>query len=207
VATGAAAKVASDVILTVGSDCAAGKMTTALEVSQGLRHRGRRAAFVATGQTGMYIEGTGAPIDAVTADFTAGVVERLVLEAAEQADTVLVEGQGAILHPAYSGVTLSLLHGSAPSRMIFCHDLGRDHLEYFEQSIADLAGQIRLLETLAGAQRPANVIAVVAMSRVLDPTAPPARAARAELADSLGLPVFALDADLDGLTELIDSTR
>ena len=102
------------VVLTVGTDCNVGKMTTALELQEELLGRGARVAFVATGQTGIFVADQGFAIDAVPADFVAGVVERMVLDAAREADIVLVEGQGALHHPAYSGVTLSLLHGACP---------------------------------------------------------------------------------------------
>jgi len=94
-----------------------GKMTTALEVHAELQGRGVRSAFVATGQTGIFVADHGAAIDAVPADFAAGAVEKLVLDAARDADVVLVEGQGAIHHPAYSGVTLALMHGACPEAM------------------------------------------------------------------------------------------
>jgi len=202
VAKGAAASLETNVVLTVGSDCAAGKMTTALELWQGLRGRSRSAAFIATGQTGMYISGTGAPIDALRADFVAGVVEQLVLGAADH-DYVVVEGQGSILHPAYSGVTLALLHGSAPNKLVFCHDLDRQNLAYFDRSIEDLSGQIELLERLASAQRPARVVGVAAMTRSL--TGAEARAARSALTRDLGLPVWSPEEDLGGLVDALEA--
>jgi uncharacterized NAD-dependent epimerase/dehydratase family protein len=197
VATGEAAKVEANVLLTVGSDCAAGKMTTALEIWRGLG--ADCAAFIATGQTGMYIAGDGVAVDAVRADFTAGVTEQLVLDAAAGgARYVLVEGQGAILHPAYSGVSLALLHGAAPNLLVFCHDLGRPRLAYFDHDVADVAEEITLLEQLAGHQRKAAVIAVVAMAGGLDPEW--ATRERRTLSDRLGLPV--LSPDLAGFAEL-----
>jgi uncharacterized NAD-dependent epimerase/dehydratase family protein len=95
-------------------------MTTQLQIREAVAKRGHRVAFAATGQTGILIEGTGIAVDAVVADFIAGAAERLTLEAAENADIVLVEGQGSLLHPAYSGVTLGLMHGSLPHAMILC---------------------------------------------------------------------------------------
>ena len=84
-----------------------------------------RTRFVATGQTGIFIEGWGIAVDAVVADFIAGAAEWLVLEGAKNADIVMVEGQGSINHPGYSGVTLGLLHGSCPDAMILCHQASR----------------------------------------------------------------------------------
>ncbi|MEU4625423.1 DUF1611 domain-containing protein [Actinoplanes sp. NPDC023801] len=203
VATGEAARLTGNVVLTVASDCASGKMTTALEVWQGLRQRGADAEFVATGQTGMYIAGGGAPLDAVRADFAAGVVEQLVTDAAEGgARYVLVEGQGSILHPAYSGVSLSLLHGSAPNLLIFCHDLSRDRLAYFDQAVADVAEEIALLERLSEHQRKARVVAVVGVNRGGDPVT--AEADRDRLERSLRLPVVpATTAGFGRLADLI----
>src|SRR6185437_8708377 len=114
VAGGRVRDVDATVVLTVGSDCNIGKMTAALQLRDGLAQRGRAVRFAGTGQTGILIEGWGIAVDAVIADFIAGAAERLVLEAAEGADIVLVEGQGSVIHPGYSGVTLGLLHGSLP---------------------------------------------------------------------------------------------
>jgi uncharacterized NAD-dependent epimerase/dehydratase family protein len=113
------------VVLTVGSDAAVGKMTASLEIVSALRRMGERAAFVATGQTGIAIAGKGISVDAVVADFIAGATERMVCEAAEEADWAIVEGQGSLTHPGFSGVTLGLLHGAAPDLMVLCHDASR----------------------------------------------------------------------------------
>jgi uncharacterized NAD-dependent epimerase/dehydratase family protein len=113
------------VVLTVGSDAAVGKMTASLEIVGALRRLGERAAFVATGQTGIAIAGQGISVDAVVADFVAGATERMVCEAAEEADWVIVEGQGSLTHPGFSGVTMGLLHGAAPDLMVLCHDAAR----------------------------------------------------------------------------------
>ena len=129
-AAGRAAALDPLVVLTVGSDCNVGKMTAALELEAELSGRGVVTAFVATGQTGIFIADHGVAIDAVPADFAAGAIEALVLEAARGADVVLVEGQGSLLHPAYSGVTLALLHGAAPAALVLCHQAGRERLRY-----------------------------------------------------------------------------
>ncbi|MBI3522123.1 MAG: DUF1611 domain-containing protein [Chloroflexi bacterium] len=113
------------VILTVGSDAAVGKMTASLELVAALERGGARTAFVATGQTGIAIAGQGISVDAVVADFIAGAAERLVCDAAETSDWVIVEGQGSLTHPGFSGVTLGLLHGSAPDALVLCHDAAR----------------------------------------------------------------------------------
>jgi uncharacterized NAD-dependent epimerase/dehydratase family protein len=125
VGTGLARHLEAFTVLTVGSDCNIGKMTAALQVRDALRARGTRIGFAPTGQTGILIEGWGIAVDAVVADFVAGAAERLVLQAAEGNEVVLVEGQGSLIHPGYSGVTLGLLHGSMPDAMILCHQPSR----------------------------------------------------------------------------------
>lgn len=116
------------IVLTVGTDCSSGKMTTTVELVSALRDHGIEAAFAATGQTGLMLEpDSGVPIDAVPSDFTAGWGERIVLEAARSrdADVVVVEGQGALSHPAYAAVSLGLLHGASPHACVLCHDAAR----------------------------------------------------------------------------------
>lgn len=120
VSTGKVRNVKATVVLTVGSDCNIGKMTTQLAVREALRDRGVRVAFAGTGQTGIFIDGKGIAVDAVVADFIGGAAERLVLESAEDADIVLVEGQGSLIHPSYSGVTYGLIHGSLPHALVLC---------------------------------------------------------------------------------------
>jgi uncharacterized NAD-dependent epimerase/dehydratase family protein len=112
--TGVRASIHAKVILTVGSDCDTGKMTTAFLLAGELKRRGIRANIAATGQTGIYLAGSGIAVDRVISDFVAGASERLVVDSAKDADFVIVEGQGALVHPAYSAVALGLLHGSSP---------------------------------------------------------------------------------------------
>jgi uncharacterized NAD-dependent epimerase/dehydratase family protein len=115
-------------VLTVGTDCALGKIYTALALTQALRDQGALATFRATGQTGLMIAGEGVAIDAVISDFVAGAAEMLSPDnAADHWD--VIEGQGALFHPAYAGVTLGLLHGSQPDALVLCHDPARDTIE------------------------------------------------------------------------------
>ena len=122
-------------MLTVGTDCNVGKMTAQLQLTRQLNERGVRTRFVATGQTGIMIEGWGIAVDAVVADFIAGAAERLVLEGSRDADVVLVEGQGSINHPGYSGVTLGLLHGSCPDALILCHQSSREYIGDYREAV------------------------------------------------------------------------
>src|SRR5262249_61284312 len=106
VPTGENLEVPGSIVLTVGSGCAIGKMTVSLELDREAQRRGLRSVFVPTGQTGIAIAGWGISVDAVVSDFVAGAAERLVVEGAARGGELLwVEGQGALLHPAYSGVT------------------------------------------------------------------------------------------------------
>ena len=108
-------------LLTVGTDCALGKKYTALSIARAMQRRGIDADFRATGQTGIMIAGRGIPMDAVVADFAAGAAEILSPAAADD-HWDIVEGQGSLLHPAYAGVSLALLHGSQPDIFVVCHD-------------------------------------------------------------------------------------
>jgi uncharacterized NAD-dependent epimerase/dehydratase family protein len=165
VADGRAAELDAYVVLAVGSDCNVGKMTAQLQLRDALVRRGHRTSFVATGQTGIFIEGWGIAVDAVVADFIAGAAEQLVLEGATQADIVLVEGQGSLIHPGYSGVTLGLLHGACPDAMILCHQATRDYIgDYHGRApwvrIPPLPELVDLYERAAAPVRPSKVIGI-----------------------------------------------
>jgi uncharacterized NAD-dependent epimerase/dehydratase family protein len=111
------------VITTVGSDCNVGKMCCALELHQEFLRQGYKSSFLATGQTGIIISNFGIPLDRIIGDFMAGSVENAINEiiAKDNPQFIFVEGQGSLLHPGYSGVTLSLIHGSNPDAMLLCH--------------------------------------------------------------------------------------
>jgi uncharacterized NAD-dependent epimerase/dehydratase family protein len=164
IASGLAKKVEPLVVLTVGTDCNVGKMTAQLQLTRRLNERGIRTRFVATGQTGIMIEGWGIAVDAVVADFIAGAAERLVLEGSRDADVVLVEGQGSINHPGYSGVTLGLLHGACPDALILCHHSSREYIgDYRKEAwlrIPPLTEYVRLYETIGSVVHPTKVIGI-----------------------------------------------
>src|SRR5205807_1356763 len=162
VPTGENLRLPARVVLTVGSDCAIGKKTVALELDLEARRRGLSSVFVPTGQTGIAIAGWGIAVDAVVSDFLAGAAERLVVEGAERGDLLWIEGQGAILHPVYSGVTLGLMHGSAPHVYVLCHEVGRAAVEGdpTETPIPPLAELVELHERLSLPRRPAKVVAI-----------------------------------------------
>jgi len=190
VAAGLARSVEPLVVLTVGTDCNVGKMTGQLQLVRGLNERGLDTKFVATGQTGIFIEGWGTAVDAVVADFIAGAAEELVLRAAPGADVLLVEGQGSINHPGYSGVTLGLLHGTCPSALILCHQSTREYIgEYRGRPwlrIPPLTDYIRMYELIGSAVHPTRVIGICLNTYDLDDAA--ARAACAQAEADTGLP-------------------
>jgi uncharacterized NAD-dependent epimerase/dehydratase family protein len=191
VAAARASRLDALVALTVGSDCNVGKMTAALEIRDALAARGVRAAFVATGQTGIFVADQGAAIDAIPADFVAGAVEGLVLAAARDADIVLVEGQGALHHPGYSGVTLALLHGACPSALILCHQVDHDAIHCGQpgdppRPVASLAALVRAYEEAASWVHPARTAGVALHTAAVGESAARAACARAE--SETGLP-------------------
>ena len=190
VAMGLARLVEPLVVLSVGTDCNVGKMTGQLQLVQGLNARGLRTKFVATGQTGIFIEGWGTAVDAVVADFIAGAAEELVLKAAPDADVVLVEGQGSINHPGYSGVTLGLLHGSCPEALILCHQSTREFIGEYRGTpwlrIPPLSDYIKMYELIGSAVHPTRVIGICL--NTYDMTEAEAREACARAEQETGLP-------------------
>ena len=189
-ATGANLEVPATIVLTVGSDCAIGKMTVSLELDLEARRRGVESVFVPTGQTGIAIAGWGIAVDAVVADFVAGAAEQLVVEGAARGGELLwVEGQGALLHPVYSGVTLGLYHGSVPHLLVLCHEAGRTEIEGAgggPHRIPPLSELVELHERTALPARPATVAAVALNTRRL--AEDEARAAIAAAEEETGLP-------------------
>ncbi len=165
--SGANLEVPAQIVLTVGSDCAIGKMTVSLELDRAARGRGLASQFVPTGQTGIAIAGWGISVDAVVADFIAGAAERLVVEGAGRGGKLLwVEGQGSLIHPAYSGVTLGLVHGSAPHAFVLCHQAGATEIEgYPGATLPPLRDLIALHETISLQQRKARVLCVAVNTR------------------------------------------
>jgi uncharacterized NAD-dependent epimerase/dehydratase family protein len=159
VAVGRAAELPVKRVLTIGTDCAIGKMVTALELTAAGRRAGWDAAFVATGQTGIMIEGWGIAVDRVISDFAAGAAEWLCEQVADR-QVAFIEGQGSITHPGYSGVSLSLLHGSCPDALVICHQPGRTHHRGVQKASASLQEHIELCERLASARHPCRVCGV-----------------------------------------------
>jgi uncharacterized NAD-dependent epimerase/dehydratase family protein len=201
-----AQRVDATVVLTVGTDCNAGKMTAALELVREAGRRGIRGAFAPTGQTGIAIAGWGIAIDHVLSDFTAGAAEKLVLEAGADPSVrlIAVEGQGGLAQPSYSGVTLSLMHGSCPDAMILCHRATQRTMEHVEWPMPPLADHVALYEAAMLLVKPCKVRALALNTRGLEENA--ARRAIEEASRGTGLPAtdpvrFGAGVLLDALLE------
>jgi uncharacterized NAD-dependent epimerase/dehydratase family protein len=174
------------VVHSVGSDTVIGKKVVTLELDRAAREQGLRSVYVPTGQTGVAIAGWGIAVDHVISDYVAGAAERLVLEGSERGDLLFVEGQGALFHPAYSGVTLGLLHGSAPDLLVLVHKPNATGIRnYPELPIPPLPELIAAYESVAAPVRPARVAAIALNTSDLEEDA--ARAAVAAAEDQTGL--------------------
>jgi uncharacterized NAD-dependent epimerase/dehydratase family protein len=190
--SGAGLGVPARIVHTVGTDCAIGKMTVTLELTSAARAAGERAVFVPTGQIGISIAGWGIAVDHVISDYVAGAAERLVLEGAERGDLLFVEGQGAILHPLYSGVTLGLLHGSTPHALVLVHEAGAERIDLEDRGgppgpeIPPLLDLADLLLRLTTPLRPAPVVAIALSTRTI-PSDEAARAAIRSVEAETGL--------------------
>jgi uncharacterized NAD-dependent epimerase/dehydratase family protein len=188
-------------IHTVGNDCSIGKMVASIEISRALNEAGHDSKFVATGQTGIMIEGDGCPIDCVVADFVNGAAERLVL-ANQHHEMLLIEGQGSLLHPAYSAVTLGLLHGTQPDGLILCYESARPEIHNYPGMKFPTLQKVReIYEQMANLMNPCRVIGVVMNSRCI--TATEADAERQRVEQELGLP--AVDVFRHGVQPLVDA--
>jgi uncharacterized NAD-dependent epimerase/dehydratase family protein len=174
------------VVHSVGSDTVIGKKVVTLELDRAARDRGLRSVYVPTGQTGVAIAGWGIAVDHVISDYVAGAGERLVHEGAERGDLLFVEGQGALFHPAYSGVTLGLLHGSAPDLLVLVHKPNATHnRNYPDLPIPPLNELIAAYESVASRVRPVRVAAIALNTSDLGEDA--ARASIAEAERETGL--------------------
>jgi uncharacterized NAD-dependent epimerase/dehydratase family protein len=200
----------SHVVSFCGSDCNVGKMTASVELDRAAQRRGLSSVFAATGQTGIMISGSGIPVDRFISDFISGGVEAMVLDFAERHDWVFVEGQGSLGHPAYSAVTLGLLHGAAPDFLILCHEAGRTHIHGYDVAIPPLNVVRAINETAVAWLKRAPVVAIALNTARL--SADEARAAIEATASETGLPVddpvrFGADALLDALLAQVSTEQ
>ncbi|MBY8826329.1 DUF1611 domain-containing protein [Sphingomonas colocasiae] len=188
-------------LLTVGVDCVVGKKYTALAIARDMRARGLDADFRATGQTGLMIAGRGVVIDAVIADFISGAAEWLS-PAADPDHWDIIEGQGALGHPSYAGVTLGLIHGSQPDALVLCHEPVRTHLLGLNQAIPPLDRCIAANEAAARLTNPAARVVAIALNTGAM-SAAEADAARDRIAAETGLPCA--DPIRHGAAALVDA--
>jgi len=187
-------------LLTVGTDCAIGKKYTALAIEREMRGRGIDADFRATGQTGIFIAGRGVAIDAVVADFISGAAEWISPDAGPD-HWDIIEGQGAILHPSFAGVTLGLLHGSQPDAIVVCHEPTRKTMRNVIHPIPAIATVIEHTLALGRVVNPAiRAVGISVNTAALDPDA--AERCLSETADAHGLP--ACDPTRTGVGPIVD---
>jgi uncharacterized NAD-dependent epimerase/dehydratase family protein len=200
VAQGVADQVDAEVVLTVGTDCSVGKMTTTMELAAAARDAGHDAAVVPTGQTGIMVEGWGHPVDRVVSDFTAGSVEDMILAVGDDHDYLFVEGQGSIVHPAYSAVTCGILHGAMADRLVLCHRAGREAVHGYEAfPLPAPETYVDLYESLAAPVRETSVVAGAVNTHGMDDAA--AADAVATFGDAIDAP--ATDPIRDGVTDAV----
>jgi uncharacterized NAD-dependent epimerase/dehydratase family protein len=155
------------VVLTVGTDCKSGKKVTAIELAREAAKHGWRSHFLPTGQSGIAIFGEGVPIDSIMGDFMSGAIEEFLIEKSKTYNLLCVEGQGTIVHPGYSGVSLALIHGSLPDAMILCHYPGRELIKSYQVKIPPITEMIKLHEDVARPIKPAKVIGVSLNTQML----------------------------------------
>ncbi len=189
------------VILTVGSDCNIGKMTTMLQMHKDFKKRGRKADFVGTGQTGILISGRGIAVDSIISDYIAGCIELEVDRSiAEGNDYIFVEGQGALTHMGYSGVTMGLIHGTMPDALVLCHQPARMKDDY-GLPLPELNRLIKLHEEVVNIFRPTKVVGIGINSVGL--TDQESLAAAEKITQQTGLP--AIDTFRFGAQKLSDA--
>jgi uncharacterized NAD-dependent epimerase/dehydratase family protein len=188
-------------VLMVGSDCAIGKKYSALALDQAMREAGMNSTFRATGQTGIMIAGEGIPIDAVVADFISGAAE-LISPENDPDHWDVIEGQGSLFHPGYSGVSLGLLHGSQPDAFVVCHDATRTTVSGWDHYALPSISECIEMHVIMG-RRTSPDIRCVGVS--VNTSALPAEQRErylADLAAETGLPC--VDPLIDGCGAIVD---
>lgn len=186
--------------LTVGTDCAVGKMFTAFALEREMKNRQMPVTLCTTGQTGIMASGQGIAIDAVVADFISGAVEALA-PAADDDHWQVIEGQGSLFHPGFSGVTMGLVHGSQADAMVLCHEPTRQFMKGTQYPLPSIADCIPVYESTARLTNPqAKIIGIAVNTRNLSDTE--AETLLAKTAEETGLPV--VDPVRTGVGPLVD---
>ena len=201
VAIGDPSLVKATVVLTVGTDCKTGKKVTSIEMAKEAKERGWNSCFVPTGQSGIAIFGEGVPVDSIIGDFMSGAIEAFLIEKSKTYDLLCVEGQGTIVHPGYSGVTLALIHGSLPDAMILCHYPGRETVKSYQVKIPPLNEMIKLHEDIVRPIKTSRVIGISLNTQELTEEEAQAEIERVE--KETGLP--AIDPVRFGCDKLIEA--
>jgi uncharacterized NAD-dependent epimerase/dehydratase family protein len=164
IGSGAAQNLSCQRVLLVGTDMAIGKMSTGLELQKVCVAQGIKSRFVATGQAGLMIGGSGVALDAIKVDHAAGAIEQTVIDHSPGQDLLIIEGQGSILHPG-STATLPLLRGSQPTQLILVHKAGQTTVRNCPQvTIPPLPAVVKLYEQLAAAAGAFAAVPVVAIA-------------------------------------------
>jgi len=150
--SGRIAEVACPIIAVLGTDCAIGKRTTANIITSALNESGIKTVMIGTGQTGL-IQGAqyGVALDAVPSQFCAGELEATIVKAfeIENPDLIVVEGQGALSHPAFS-TTSFILRGSCPNGVVLQHAPRRGmRCDFEKMAMPTPASEINLIETFS----------------------------------------------------------
>jgi len=189
IASGLARNLPCRRVLTVGTDMSIGKMSTSLELHHSAKLLGLRSKFIATGQTGLMLEGDGVALDAVRVDFAAGAVEQLVMRFGQYYDILQIEGQGSLLHPG-STATLPLIRGSQPTHLILVHRAGQTHNHNNPHvpipPLTDVIKMYEMVASAAGAFAKVPVVAIALNTKDLNEAA--AEEAIAQTASETGLP-------------------
>lgn len=189
-------------LLAVGTDCSTGKMYTTLAIHSALQKSGVNASYRATGQTGIFIAGSGMPVDAVGADFISGSVEMLCpSNEAEHWD--IIEGQGSLFHPSFAGVSLGLLHGAQADALVLCHEPTRTHMRGLPHyPVPDIGACIKLNEDMAKLTNPsAKTVAISVNTSNMDKAG--VASYLSELETKYGLP--AIDPVIDGVDRILEN--
>ena len=191
-------------LITVGTDCSIGKMYTALALEREMQKRGWEATFRATGQTGIFIAGEGISVDAVIADFMSGATE-IIAPANDEDHWDLIEGQGSLFHPSYSGVTMALIHGSQPDALVLCHEPTRHHMRGLpNQPLPDIATCLNANVEAAKLTNPqAKMVGISINTKLMSPEA--ANAYLKEMADEHNLPC--VDPVRTGVSAIVDNIK
>jgi len=189
-------------LLAVGTDCSIGKMFTALAIEKEMKARGKKATFRATGQTGIFIAGSGVAVDAVVSDFISGATEWLC-PPNDDDHWDIVEGQGSLFHASYAGVSLGLLHGSAADALVMCHEPTRKHMRGLPTyPLPSLEECIRVNEEMGRLTNPnCKVVGLAINTAALDAAA--AERYLQEQQDKFGLP--AVDPVRTGVAAIVDT--